>query len=351
MQALPNRYRFPVLYISLWIAVMVIHVLVMSQIYGLPVATSIIDSLVFNTVFALLGIGLWFTTRFSHIKNKGVAEILLRHLLAATFVVLVWLAASNGILYMIASSNQFVTQYLSTSLTPRVFNGLFYYGLLVSIYYLIDSFRELQGKSNREAMLVTQLREAELSMLRSQIRPHFLFNSLNSINALILSKPDKAQEMIVKLSEFMRYSLSHQDESMITLEQELYHMVLYLDIEKVRFSDRLYIEKSICDECLPRRLPAMILQPLLENAVKHGVYGNLGEVHIYIKAELVNDLLYLRVRNNYDQETLNRKGTGTGLRNIERRLQTIYNRYDLMVVRKKKDVFEVELAIPCYEES
>lgn len=350
MQTFLTRYRFPVLYISLWIVVVIVHILVMSQIYGFPWATSIIDSFVFNTIFALLGIGLWFTTRFSHLKNKGVVEILIRHVVIASIVVMVWLGTSNGILFMLFSSNPSAKEYLSTALTPRVFNGLFFYGLLVSIYYLIDSFRELQRKINREAMLLTQLRDAELSMLRSQIRPHFLFNSLNSINALILSNSDKAQEMVVKLSEFMRYSLSHQDESTITLEQELYHMGLYLDIEKVRFSDRLNIEKKICDKCLSRKLPAMILQPLIENAVKHGVYGNVGAVNIYINAELRNDLLYLQVRNNFDHISSARKGTGTGLRNIEKRLQTLYNRYDLMVVRKQENVFEVELAIPRYEE-
>jgi two-component system, LytTR family, sensor kinase len=118
--------------------------------------------------------------------------------------------------------------------------------------------------------LKSQVREGELKMLRSQINPHFLFNSLNSVSSLTVTNPLKARDMIVKLSDFMRYSLSSRNEQPVTLGNEMESLRLYLQIEKVTIRRKAQIEEEISPECLQALMPGMLLQPLYENAVNTG---------------------------------------------------------------------------------
>jgi LytS/YehU family sensor histidine kinase len=217
---------------------------------------------------------------------------------------------------------------------------------MVTTYYLIINFRELKEKSEREARLTSLLKETELNMLRSQIRPHFLFNSLNSISSLTMTDPTRAQQMVIKLSEFMRYSLSHSNAMMSTLEKDLYHADLYLDIEKVRFGDKLVVEKQIVQEALDSQIPAMILQPLLENSIKHGVYEASGKVVVRLQARIYGNTLEMIIGNDVDPEGKPRKGTGTGLRNVEARLLSHYGRRQLMSIDRSERYFQVTLKIP-----
>jgi LytS/YehU family sensor histidine kinase len=193
------------------------------------------------------------------------------------------------------------------------------------------------------------LRDAELSMLRSQIRPHFLFNSLNSISSLTLSNPEAAQDMIIKLSEFMRHSLNLGTDTMNSLNDEMYHAGLYLDIERVRFSDRMKIEKQINMDCGEMMLPSMILQPLLENAVKHGVNTMLTSCIIALKADCNDTYLKVSISNNFDPDAVPRKGTGTGLSNVQKRMAAIFGRNDLLAFNAENEVFEVTLQIPVHK--
>jgi LytS/YehU family sensor histidine kinase len=222
------------------------------------------------------------------------------------------------------------------------------YALLVTGYYLLINYRELKEKSQREAQLTNLLKEAELNMLRSQIRPHFLFNSLNSISSLTMTNPGKAQEMVIKLSEFMRYSLNFPDTMISTLEKELHHVELYLDIEKVRFGERLAFEKHIQPEALEWNVPVMILQPLLENSVKYGVYESSETTRIKLEIILDNDVLQIKIGNTYDPEATIKRGTGTGLKNIRGRLLNLYGTSSLMKINQADHYFEVTLRIPKY---
>jgi len=150
----------------------------------------------------------------------------------------------------------------------------------------IFNFRELREKSEREERLRSLLKETELSMLRSQIRPHFLFNSLNSISSLTMTNPARAQEMVIKLSEFMRYSLSLSNAMMSSLEKDLYHAGLYLDIEKVRFGEKLVVEEDIDEKALKWQIPAMILQPVLRPlslACRLRLFSTLPSIEQYVK--------------------------------------------------------------------
>jgi sensor histidine kinase YesM len=330
----------------MWMVVAAVHFILLKSVYKLETVYAVADSLVFNTLFGILGIGLWYMTRFSDLKKKALQEILLYHLTGVTVSVLLWLGAGYLILSSVFAQQPAYLQFLKQSVVVRIISGSLFYGLLISLAYLITNYRELREQSEREAQLKSQLREAELNMLRSQIRPHFLFNSLNSISSLTVTDPQKAQEMIIKLSDFMRYSLSQSGENMSTLGKEMAQTELYLDIEKVRFAKRLTFVKEIQPTCLTSTLPAMILQPLIENAVKHGVYGTIEKVKIVITAELKDGFLHVMISNNYDPAAGARKGTGTGLKNVENRLLTLFGRSNLLQINKTDDLFQVHLTIP-----
>ena len=183
-------------------------------------------------------------------------------------------------------------------------------------------------------------------MLLSQINPHFLFNSLNSISSLTITDPEKARIMIVKLSEFMRYALSRKDERPVSLQSELENLRLYLDIEKVRFGDRLTTEENIEKDCLDIKIPVMLLQPLYENAVKHGVYESTESVRIITLAKIVNGYMEMTISNNYEPGQSSAKGTGTGLLNVTRRLELSYGNNASLKTTRENGIYIVKLFIP-----
>lgn len=188
-------------------------------------------------------------------------------------------------------------------------------------------------------------REAELFKLRQQLQPHFLYNSLNSISALILIEPEKAQEMIGKLSDFLRNSVKREGREQIPVAEELEYIDTYLAIESIRFGDRLRINY---DEHCSREglMPPFLLQPILENAIKFGLYGRTGKVDIHIGILCDPDYLSITINNPYDAENSPPKGTGFGLEGIQRRLYLLYGRTDLLATRTEDGIFFTTLKIP-----
>lgn len=236
--------------------------------------------------------------------------------------------------------------YWDTTFPYRVGTGVFIYGLVILTYFLFLSLANLSEKNAKEARLESLVKETELKMLRSQINPHFLFNSLNSISSLTITDPEKARDMVVKLSEFMRYALARKDELPVSLQSELDNLRLYLDIEKVRFGDKLTIEEQIEPQSLDFKIPVMLLQPLVENAVKHGVYESTDTVKIFTQAKIIEDYIEIIIRNNYDTEPSLKKGTGTGLLNVSRRLELFYGNKASIKTSKENGIFTVTLYIP-----
>lgn len=345
-----NKYLW-IYYIAFWMALVAIQFALMYGVYKQEWLISLTDSLLTNTIFGFLGIGLWYSVKFSGKQVNGFFKNLAYHLVGCTFTIFLWQIISYTMLRTIFGNNDVYMNFLFTSFIVRILTGLLIYFLLITIDYLVLNFEQMQERAKHEADLSDMLRDAELNMLRSQIRPHFLFNSLNSISALTLSNPQAAQEMIIKLSEFMRHSLTLGAETMNTLNDELYNAGLYLDIEKVRFSNRLVVEKKISPACAEMLLPAMILQPLLENAVKHGVNTMLTTCTISLKAECTDSYLVITISNSFDPDAVPRKGTGTGLTNVKKRMAAIYGRTDLLLTKTENEEFGITLKVPVNTES
>ncbi|MFI5196370.1 MAG: sensor histidine kinase [Chitinophagales bacterium] len=210
---------------------------------------------------------------------------------------------------------------------------------------LLKNINTLDSRFQQKTDASTLLKEAELFKLRQQLQPHFLYNSLNSISALIMISPDKAQEMIGKLSDFLRSSVKRESEETLPISEELVYIQSYLAIESVRFGDRLrvHIEKEYTGNAT---IPPFLLQPILENAIKFGLYGNTGTVSIIIHIESSGPMLILTITNPYDANMQPPKGTGFGLEGIQRRLYLIYARTDLVETKKDEHYFTTILKIP-----
>jgi LytS/YehU family sensor histidine kinase len=216
--------------------------------------------------------------------------------------------------------------------------------ILSVLWYSTEEEQENRQRRNDAERLA---KEAELFKLRQQLAPHFLFNSLNSISALIGSRPEQARKMIQQLSDFLRGNLKKEDQQWVPLSEEIQYLELYLDIEKVRFGHRLSTV-IICDEeCLERKLPPMLLQPIVENAIKFGLYDTTDAVTIAIRARLDGKFVRIEVENPFDPETSRpKKGAGFGLTSIQRRLYLIFARPDLMETHVDNNLFTTIVRIP-----
>ncbi|MEP6582690.1 MAG: histidine kinase [Ginsengibacter sp.] len=212
---------------------------------------------------------------------------------------------------------------------------------------LLFTQEEEQSMNERKIDMERLSKEAELFKLRQQLQPHFLFNSLNSISALTGSQPEKARHMIQQLSEFLRGTLRKDDQNWSSLEEEIQYLRLYLEIEKVRFGHRLQTEIIYSDQISQYKLPALLLQPVVENAIKFGLYDTIGEVLITLNATVENDYLKIQLQNPFDPETSQPfQGTGFGLSSIQRRLFLLFARHDLLSTRVSENIFITTILIP-----
>jgi LytS/YehU family sensor histidine kinase len=259
----------------------------------------------------------------------------------------IWLFSSQWLLSFFLSSDAHYASFLYKSLPVRFFIGLLVIGLTALLSVLWYTQQDQKEIEQRKADAEKLARDAELYNLRQQLQPHFLFNSLNSITALIGSRPEEARKMIHKLSDFLRGTLKKEDQQPVTLAEELDHLQLYLDIEMVRFGHRLSTEIRSDEACKKMMIPPMILQPIVENAIKFGLYDTTGIVNILIKAECIENELHVSVRNPYDPETTRPKhGTGFGLSGVKRRLHLLFGRVDLLETTSDSHIFTSTVKIP-----
>ncbi|MEP7128288.1 MAG: histidine kinase [Chitinophagales bacterium] len=203
------------------------------------------------------------------------------------------------------------------------------------------------SNEQRKADAIRLARDAELFNLRQQLQPHFLFNSLNSINALIGTRPEEARKMIQHLADFLRGTLKKEEQQWVLLADELNHLQLYLEIEKVRFGHRLMTEIISDEESNQLRLPSLLLQPIVENAIKFGLYDTTGAITISIHARKENMQLAITVQNPYDPQTsAAATGTGFGLKSVQRRLYLLFARNDLLITETANQLFTTTIKIP-----
>ena len=236
--------------------------------------------------------------------------------------------------------------------TPEAWLGFF--GLLAAVFAAsalvhdaLLAHQAMQAAAATEAQARLLAREMELKALRAQLDPHFLFNSLNAISALIHADPAAARDMTVDLAQFFRQTLSLGERPRIRLGQELELVQHYLAVEQRRLGDKLRLAVDADEACRQAWLPPLVLQPLVENAVKHGIrlldQGGLIE----LSARRADDRLVLRVSNPVDASApADRSGLGQGLRHLQARLQNPYDELARVDIERSADRFTVHLSLP-----
>ncbi len=304
---------------------------------------SISDSLLFNMSFALIGLALWYVVRYNDFEIKKLPKLLLNHIVVMAMLVTGWILINNYFLRSIYGESEY-HELLNNAISGRAIAGLFYYLTIILIFYLIIYYLENRDRQIRTVQLSSQLKDAELNVLRNQINPHFLFNSLNSISYLTLSNPEKAREIITKLSDFLRILLKENNQSMTSLKKELELIRLYIDIEQSRFGDKLIYKESVNEDCYQAVVPSLLLLPLIENAVKHGVQNSTIPVAIEIVTKKGKEQLDIVVENNFESG-INNEGTGLGIKNIRERLNLIYKQQSVKI-SKTDHSFKIQLTLP-----
>jgi two-component system, LytTR family, sensor kinase len=335
------------IYAALWVIVSIAQSVFLVYSEGFSWFVSIADSAIFCIIYGIIGLGIYFMVRYSGNQGHGFVEQLMFYFTGAVLSVGLWLGLSYTLITSVNLEGfDNYHSFLLHSLFLRALIGILVYTLMFVLFKYLRQAKELVEMNEHEASLTGMLRDAELNMLRSQIRPHFLFNSLNSVSALTLSNPDKAQEMVVKLAEFMRYSLGLSGNAFNSVKNEVHQAGLYLDIERVRFSDRMTVEINLDEKCSEIQIPALLTQPLLENSIKHGINTLIETSLIKVDIFCAENLLHFIISNQFDPDAAPRPGTGTGLANVKKRLAALYGRYDLLTYNIANNVFTIELKIP-----
>ena len=297
-------------------------------------------------VFSVVAVSLKnYLCRSNPLGERSPAAVLLSVCTSAVLAGFMWVGILQG---WNAVGTLFGTDVtIGSSLTALLFAlGVLLYGLLVAVNYLVAEASRARNAERRELESKLMARDAELRMLRTQIDPHFLFNSLNSISALTSMDPKGAREMTLRLSDFFRQSLGMDAHSKVTLEQEMALNRHFLAIEKVRFGERLVHEEAIEKGALACLVPPMIVQPLVENAVKHGI-GQLPEGGlVLVAAWRSGSRLKITVSNAMDEGAPARRGNGLGLRNVRERLACAYGHEASVDWKKEDGRFIVEITMP-----
>jgi len=331
-------------YFAFWIILSVIQFLLETRVFNANLSITLVDVIISNLIYAMLGLGIWYVVIGGVNEKRSQLYIVFYHLFAMLFIVSFWMWVTSQI-DMILFDEDPVKSHMKLVMPGKAGLGALIYILMAAFYYTFFFYNRLDEKVKEETRLKELVTQTQLNELKSQINPHFLFNSLNSVSYLTMSEPEKAQEMVIKLSSFLRYSLKHKQNQLVTVEQEIDHIKLYLEIEKVRFGEKLQTNFQIedCKTCL---IPNMILQPIYENAIKYGVYETTTMVEIRTTAYKAKDEMIFTVSNNYDPDAISKKGEGIGLLNIRRRLGLVYGDATLLTVKNENQIFTVTLIIP-----
>jgi sensor histidine kinase YesM len=345
---LANRNR-TLLYVVAWlpIAALLTQVLARGGTIGWSEAAAIVFPMCL--LYAFICQASWYLCNAVPLREGEIIRLVASHGTSAVASASVWVAVGWVGVWLLGSafhidgiSSRYVAQ------VPVLFvSGVLLFLVAVALNYLLITFEASQRAVSKALELQVLAREAELKALRAQIDPHFLFNSLNSINALVMTDPAAARRMCILLADFLRGSLKLGSEVRIPLVEEIRLAEGYLDIERVRLGSRLTIERDIDPRCEACLVPPLIIQPLVENAITHGVAPALDGGVVRLQAERNGAGVKIVVENPFEPESTAGNGAGLGLKNVKMRLANLYNGNARMDVSDNAGQFRVELQLPC----
>ena len=302
--------------------------------------------------YAFLCLSAWYPCRATPLGRVSFLRLLLTHLSAAVLISFVWTQAGAALSYAILSPEKF--EAIRTQFRPQL-NSIFTIGVLlyllsVAFHYVLIAMENSRHAEAQAVEARVLARDAELKALKAQVNPHFLFNSLNSISALTSIDPARARDMCVLLGDFLRLTLGLGEKTSVRFSEELDLLQKYMAIEKVRFGTRLTMLEEIQEESKSCLLPPLLLQPLVENAVKHGIASLPEGGQVRVAAQRQNGRLAILVENSWDPDSPPRRLGGRGLKNVQLRLEARYGKDASLHVNNEGDLFQVSLSLPAETE-
>jgi sensor histidine kinase YesM len=335
-------------YLAAWLVVAVLLAAVVTR-RGLGWVEALALLLPLCLVYAFACLSAWYVCRATPLNSSGVLRVLASSALAAVVASGLWVALLRlwiSALIQLPPFTESAGRYAGHE--PLLFaTGVLLFLLALTVHYLLLAFELAREAEQRQLRMEVLAREAELRALRAQLDPHFLFNSLNSISALTAVDPVGARRMCMLLADFLRDTLNVSSRDRIPLVEELALADRFLGIEQVRFGDRLQVERRVDATAGQCRVPPLLLQPLVENAVTHGIAGLLEGGVIRLDVSRHHERLSIAIENPRDTESPQSSRRGVGLENVRQRLIATFGGDARLDTRADDGRYRVELALPC----
>ena len=353
MHPILSQIRRLALYLLAWVPLAAMLAYLMYATTGIGAKESVALAFPLCVIYAFICLSAYYSCRATPFDRTSISKFVVTHGVGALLASGIWILIAKFMTYSLSRTDSFpnLDQQMSREI-PLLFGaGVLFYLLCVDLYYVlmaVETSKEAEARALQAGILA---REAELKALKAQVNPHFLFNSLNSISALTSSDPAKAREMCILLGDFLRRTLGLGEKSAIPLEEELSLIHSFVAVEKVRFGARIKMEENIDKEAMGVAVPPLLLQPLVENAIVHGI-ANLvegGRVHLDVKAH--DGVLSVLVENTFDPDAPPRRKSGVGLANVRQRLVARYGNQASFDVKANGDLFRVAITLPAQTEA
>lgn len=332
-------------YAALWLGLGLLDAILRSRT-GAPLLAATIVTMPMALLFGFIALSAWYLCRIAPLRGGEPLRLLAVHGGGAAVSTLLWIAMIHGWSSMVNAQFPGALALVAGHEATIFFIGLLGFLLSSAAHFLYITFEESRAAEKRALTMQMLATDAELRALRSQITPHFLFNALNSINALTSSDAAGARRMCLLLSDFLRGTLQLSTLERIPLSQELSLIDQFLAIEQVRFGERLQIARHLAPETAGWQIPPLLLQPLVENAITHGIADVLDSGCLRIDAATLDGRLTLVVENPRDPAGRRRSGAGMGLLNVRRRLEAAYGAEAHLQVDVTDTTFRVAVTLP-----
>jgi two-component system sensor histidine kinase AlgZ len=299
-------------------------------------------------IYAFVCLSAWYSCKAAPIQSTPPRRLFVTHTVAAVLVSLLWVEVAKLIAYLLSQMRSF--QGLDQEFAPQASllfaAGFMLYCLAVASHYVILEIEQSRAAQARALETSILARDAELKALKAQINPHFLFNSLNSVSALTSIDAARAREMCILLADFLRLTLGLGEKVLVPLREELELLQKFLAIEKVRFGERLHVDATVTTLAQGCLLPPLLLQPLVENAIIHGIATQPGGGTVRLSAECTAGRLHVVVENSVDPDATPARKGGLGLANVRQRLETRYGKEATLRTAAEEELFRVTISIP-----
>src|SRR6202158_1771569 len=336
------------LYLLSWAPITTILMYLMAKPAGLGWWNATFLVVPLCLIYAFVCLSAWYSCKAAPIQTTPPKRLFVTHTVAAVLVSLLWVEVAKLIAYLLSQLHSF--QGLDQKFAPQApllfAAGFLLYSLAVASNYVILEIEESRAAQARVLETSILARDAELKALKAQINPHFLFNSLNSISALTSIDAARAREMCILLADFLRMTLGLGEKALVPLREELELLQRFLAIEKVRFGERLHVDAHVEAQAQTCLLPPLLLQPLVENAILHGIATLPAGGTVRLSAECSGGQLHLSIENSVDSDALPPRKSGRGLANVRQRLEARYCKEARLQATAEEELLRVTISLP-----